>query len=49
MMTRVLTGEDMDSGWVVVQEGTYRYVVQQTGGLRVRSILSEYLATEVQW
>ena len=49
MMTRILTGEDIACGWVVVQEGTYRYAVQQTEGLRVRSILSEYLATEVQW
>lgn len=49
MMTRVLTGQDMDSGWVVVQGGNYRYSVQQTGLLRVRSVWAEYLATEVQW
>ena len=49
MMTRVCTGQDMNDGWVVVQKGIYRYAVQQTGNLRVRSILSEYLATEVQW
>jgi hypothetical protein len=49
MLTRVLTGEDMAGEWVVVQEGTYRYSVHQDGGLRVRSVLSEYLATEVQW
>jgi hypothetical protein len=49
MLTRVLTGEDMAGEWVVVQEGTYRYSVHQEGGLRVRSVLSEYLATEVQW
>lgn len=49
IMTRVLTGQDMDSGWVVVQEGAYRYAVQPTGLLRVRSVWSEYLATEVQW
>lgn len=49
MMSRILTGEDMAGDWVVVQEDTYRYSVQQTGGLRVRSVLSEYLATEVQW
>lgn len=50
MMTRLLTGEDMSGAWVVVQEGIYRYSVQPTGGgLRVRSVLSEYLATEVQW
>lgn len=49
MMTRLLTGEDMTKDWVVVQEGAYRYSVQQDGGLRVQSVLSEYLATEVQW
>ena len=49
MMTRLATGEDMAGQWVVVQEGIYRYSVQQAGGLRVRSVLSEYLATEVQW
>jgi hypothetical protein len=49
MMTRLATGEDMAGQWVVVQEGVYRYSVQQDGGLRVRSVLFEYLATEVQW
>ncbi len=49
MMTRLLAGQDTAGEWVVVQEAVYRYSVQQTGGLRVRSILSEYLATEVQW
>ncbi len=49
MMTRVATGEDMGGPWVVLQEGVYRYSVQQDGGLRVRSVLFEYLATEVQW
>lgn len=50
MLTRLLTGADIADGWVVVQEGTYRYSVQQAGGgLLVRSIWSDYLATEVQW
>src|SRR3546814_6578097 len=49
MMTRLATREDMSGQWVVVQEVIYRYSVQQAGGLRVRSVLSEYLATEVQW
>ena len=49
MLTRVLTGEDLVAGWVVVQEGAYRYAVEQTDGLRVRSVIGEYLATEVQW
>lgn len=49
MMTRLVTGEDMANQWVVVQEGIYRYSIQQVDGLRVRSVLSEYLATEIQW
>lgn len=49
MMTRLLTGQDMDGAWVVVQKGAYRYMVEQTGGLFVRTVLSEYLATEVIW
>jgi hypothetical protein len=49
MMTRVITGQDMEAGWVVVQDGVYRYAVHQEGGLRVRSVLYEYLATEVLW
>ncbi|CDX21532.1 conserved hypothetical protein [Mesorhizobium plurifarium] len=56
MMARIASGLDMEGagldmegGWVVVQEGTYRYSVSQLGGLRIRSVLWEYLATEVQW
>ena len=49
MLTRLLTGQDMVGEWLVVQDGIYRYSVRQEGGLRVRTILSEYLATEVQW
>jgi len=49
MMTRVITGQDMDEDWVVVQDGIYRYAVHQEGRLRVRSVLYEYLATEVLW
>ena len=49
MLNRVLTGEDLMGGWVVVQEGAYRYAVEQADGLRVRSIIGEYLATEVLW
>ena len=49
MMTRVMTGQDLSDGWVVVQDGVYRYRVDQFGMLRVRSVLYEYLATEVYW
>ncbi|HWV51729.1 hypothetical protein [Pseudorhodoplanes sp.] len=49
MMTRLLTGEDMAGPWVIVQEGIYRYAVLEDGGVRVRCVLSEYLAVEVHW
>ena len=49
MMTRVLTGQDLEDAWVVVQDDVYRYAVVQNGTLRVRSVIWEYLATEVYW
>lgn len=49
MMTRFMTGEDLDEGWVIVQEGVYRYAVIQTGGLLVRIVMREYLAAEIVW
>ena len=49
MMTRVMTGQDLRDNWVVVQEGVYRYGVAQRGAILVRSVLFNYLATEVCW
>jgi hypothetical protein len=49
MMTRQLTGQDMKGSWVIAQPGVYRYAVFQDGTLTVRSVLREYLATEVYW
>lgn len=49
MMTRLMGGQDLKDGWVVVQEGVYRYAVFQDDGIVVRTILHEYLATEVLW
>ena len=49
MMQRVML-EDLERGWVTVQEGVYRYmVVQRPGETLVRSVIREYLATEVSW
>jgi hypothetical protein len=49
MLTRVLTGQDLVDGWVVVQDNIYRYSVIQEGSMLVRSVIQEYLATEVFW
>ena len=49
MMQRVAMGA-LERGWVTVQEGVYRYmVVQRPGETLVRSVIREYLATEVSW
>ncbi len=48
-MERAILGYDTRDGWVIVQDGVYRYQVMQDGGVLVRSVLMEYLATEVYW
>lgn len=49
MMTRVVTGQDMVGSWIIVQEGVYRYAVEQQQRMLVKTVLYEYLATEVCW
>ncbi|MFZ1083671.1 MAG: hypothetical protein WAN35_01755 [Terracidiphilus sp.] len=49
MLTRVMTGQDLTGSWVIVQDGIYRYAVAQQGVILVKSVLFEYLATEVFW
>ena len=49
MMTRVLTGQDMNNGWIIVQNGVYRFRVEHSSIMVIRSVLYEYLATEVYW
>ena len=46
---RAILGYDIRDGWVIVQNGIYRYKVMQNKGVYVRSVLAEYLATEVYW
>lgn len=48
-MTRFLSGQDLDGPWVIVQDDVYRYAISHDDGIRVRAVLSEYLATEVYW
>ena len=48
LMLRLLeTGECGDGGWIEVQNGIYRYAVDELH--RVRIVLREYLAAEVAW
>ena len=48
-LARQMTGQDRKNGWVVVQPDVYRYAAFQAGTLTVRSVLRNYLATEVFW
>ncbi len=49
MMTRLCTGQDLRGGWIMVQDGLYRYLVGQVDGVVVRTVIWNYLATEVYW
>jgi hypothetical protein len=48
LLTRVVEGQDLEDGWIVVQPGVYRYSVTQSP-IRVRLIIYDYLAAEVCW
>ena len=48
MMTRVVSGQDMEDGWIVVQDGIYRFAAVENDGFLVRIIIQEYLAAEVR-
>ncbi|WP_174302170.1 hypothetical protein [Caulobacter sp. S45] len=45
----VVGDEVFEEGWLLVQEDRYRYRVLQDDGLRVKIVIREYLAAEVQW
>jgi hypothetical protein len=50
MFTRVSTGQDLNEhGWVMVQEGAYRYSAVQIGLMTIKSVLHEFIGTEVRW
>lgn len=41
--------EAFAEGWLVVQPGRYRYNVSASDSVRIRMVISEYLACEVSW
>jgi hypothetical protein len=45
----VLGSDSFGGGWLVVQDGRYRYRTSQSDGLRVRIVIREYLACEIVW
>jgi hypothetical protein len=49
LLQRVAAGIDMAHGWIIVQPEIYVFAVIETNGVTVRSIIREYLLTEVTW
>ncbi|TIR62665.1 MAG: hypothetical protein E5X17_00790 [Mesorhizobium sp.] len=49
LLQRMYEGIDMADGWIIVQPGIYVFAVIETDGVTVRSIIREYLLTEVSW
>jgi hypothetical protein len=48
-MQRLIRGGTSTPGWVIAQEGRYRYLTALGDGVVIRFVLSEYLACEVTW
>ncbi len=49
-MQRLLVADEAyQGGWLIVQEGRYRYMAVSGGDTVVRGVLSEYLGFEVIW
>lgn len=49
-MQRLTVGTGVESGgWIVVQEGRYRYNTSLCGGCDVRIVINEYLTAHVCW
>jgi hypothetical protein len=49
MTTHLLNGEAMTGGWITVEPGRYRYAIDWSGPVVVKTVIWEYLATETQW
>jgi hypothetical protein len=49
MTTQLVSGEAMAGGWIVVEPGSYRYSIDWSNGVTVRTVVWEYLASETRW
>jgi hypothetical protein len=50
MQRLLVVGSDVYSeGWLVIQEGNYRFHVSQEDGLTVNIVLREYLGCHIVW
>jgi len=49
MTVHLIDGETVVGGWIVVERSRYRYSVDWSDGVTVRTVIWEYLATETRW
>lgn len=49
MTVHLLDPEAMVGGWVTVEPGRYRYAIDWSGAISVKTVVWEYLATETRW
>ena len=49
MTLRVVDGVGLAGGWIEVEQDRYRYAVDWSSGVLVRSVIWDYLATETYW
>ena len=49
MTVQVLDGVDQSGSWIEVEDGRYRYAIDWSSGITVRTVIWEYLATETSW
>lgn len=49
MTIQMFDEEAMVGGWFIVEPGRYRYLIDWSGGVTVKTVIWEYLATETRW
>lgn len=49
MTVQLLDEEAMVGGWITVEPGRYRYSIDWSGAVTVKTVIWEYLATETRW
>ncbi|MCJ2105402.1 hypothetical protein MKK70_08420 [Methylobacterium sp. E-041] len=49
MTVHLLNGEAMTGGWITVEPGRYRYAIDWSGPVLVKTVIWEYIATETRW
>ncbi|MEK9211520.1 hypothetical protein, partial [Sphingomonas sp. 2378] len=49
MTVQLLDEEAMVGGWVTVEPGRYRYSIDWSDAVTVKTVIWEYLATETRW